>query len=235
MSFRQPLPNGLTLAPDGAGDANNPPADDQELQQGRWWGRWTVATNLPNGTNNPATGPAYGAMRPGDEAFVESGANLHKLGDRGTSGGGDAVWTAQAPAGILERWYPAETSANDGEYRVRPIAGSGAFRFDFAVPLDFAVLVSLEIVGWPAAGAAGVGKDIDLLSNYGALGQNKAAHAEQDVGTVFDTGTVDVIFGIDLSPVFSSLAAGDFAGVQVDHNAIGGSINYLGIRLRYTR
>lgn len=235
MSFLQPLPNGLALAPDAVGDVNNPAASDQELQQGRWWGRWTVAANLPNGSGNAATGPAYAALRPGDEAFVEAGMNLYRLSDRGTDGGADAVWVVEAPPGVIERWYPAETGTNDGEYRVRTIAGSAAFRFNFTIPLDFDALVSVEIVGWPMAGAAGPGKDIDLFSNYAAIGEDKAAHAESDLATVYDTGVIDQFFALDLSPVFSALTAGDFCGVRIDHQAIGGTIDYLGIRLRYTR
>lgn len=94
MSVRQPLPDGLTIVPDGVGDINNPPTDLQELQQGDGWGRWTLATRLPNASGNSATGPAYFAMRPGDTAYVE-GTGTYTLNDRGTDGGADAVW-AQA-------------------------------------------------------------------------------------------------------------------------------------------
>lgn len=235
MSFRQPLPDGLTVPPDGVGDANNPAADDQELQQGRWWGRWTVAANLPNAASNAATGAAFNAMRPGDEAFVEAGPSMFTLSDRGKDEGADAVWFAQEAAGVIERWCPAETSSNDAEFRVRNIAGTGTFRFNFPVPLDFAALTSVELVGWPSAGAGGTGKDIDLASSYGAIGQDRATHTETDTTTTYNTGTQDVIFALDLSPVFSAIAAGDFCGVQVDHNSVGGSIMYIGIRLRYTR
>lgn len=89
----------------------------------------------------------------------------------------------------------------------------------------------------PTAGAAGAGRDIDLFSEYALLGENMATNAESDTTTVYDlTGTADEITAVlDLSVVFSSLAAGHFCGVQVDHNGIGGGIDYIGIRFIYTK
>lgn len=91
MAEISPVPDGLAIAPNGAGDLNNPAATNQELQAHRYWGRWASAAVLPNASGNAATGAAYGAMRPGDEAYVED-IGLYVLNDRGTSGGADASW-----------------------------------------------------------------------------------------------------------------------------------------------
>lgn len=127
------------------------------------------------------------------------------------------------------------TGSNRGDHRVVSIGATGANRFNFAVPDDFGTLTSLELVGIPMAGAAGASKDIDLFSDYGAIGENFAAHSESDTTTLYDfTGDTDLFISIDLSVVFSSLAAGDFCGCQVDHNSIGGGIDYKLIKMVYT-
>lgn len=92
MADRSPLPDGLTVAPNGAGDVNNPAASAQEMQVLRFWSRWTTPLFLPNAASNTATGPAFARMRPGDVAFVESTARNYTLTSRGTDGGGDATW-----------------------------------------------------------------------------------------------------------------------------------------------
>ena len=135
-----------------------------------------------------------------------------------------------------EIFYMAETSSNNGTFRVRSIGGTGAFRFNFFIPADFNTLVSLDLWGIPAAGAAGAGKDIDLTSEYGAVGEASNNHTETDTGTTYDlTGTTQQITAVlDLSIVVTSLAAGDAVGIEVDHNGIGGGIDYLSVRLVYT-
>lgn len=98
MANRTPGSAGLTVAPNGAGDVNNPAADDAEFQAHRFWNRWTTPAFLPNAASNAASSPAYDQMRPGDTAYVESTSSLHRLDDRGTNGGADAVWTDENTA-----------------------------------------------------------------------------------------------------------------------------------------
>ena len=142
------------------------------------------------------------------------------------------------PAGSRRLFIPiGDYSANNGDYRVRSVGGSGSHRFDFTVPDDFNTLVSIGLVAFPAAGATGAGKDIDLDSEYGnlPLGETKNNHTESDTTSTFTIPAADVLFELDVSSVFSiGLQAGDTAGVFVDHNGIGGSIFYFAIRLVYT-
>lgn len=132
-------------------------------------------------------------------------------------------------------FFSPQRNGSTGEYRRRRIGGAGAFEFTFRVPHDFTSIISLVAIGIPTAGAAGAGKDIDLISNYASVGENLAFHSESDLGTVYDfSGTADEITNVlDLSIVFNSLSANDLCGVNIDHNGIGGAIDYLGIRLRY--
>lgn len=127
------------------------------------------------------------------------------------------------------------TGQNRGDHRVDSLGATGVGRYNFSVPDDFGTLTSLELIGIPMAGAAGGSKDIDLFSDYGTVGENFANHSESDTTTVYDfTGDTDLFISIDLSVVFSSLVAGDFCGVQVDHNSIGGAIDYKLIKMVYT-
>ena len=139
---------------------------------------------------------------------------------------------------VMERWFAGtDYNAIIGDYRAENILTNGVKRFTFAVPADFGTLVSLDLIGIPSAGADGAGRDIDLSSDYALVGEASNTNSESDTTTTYDlTGTTGQITAVaDLSVVFSSLAAGHVCGVAVTHNAIGGTIAYLGIRLRYTQ
>ena len=143
--------------------------------------------------------------------------------------------TPAAGSATKQFFYSAETSGNSGNYRVRSQGGSGAFRYNFFVPHDFSTLTSIQAIGIVSAGAAQTARDIDLFSDYGALGEASNNHTESDTASTFDlSGGSGQLRGISLSTVFTSLAANDFCGIQIDHNSIGGSIEYIGILLRYT-
>jgi hypothetical protein len=125
----------------------------------------------------------------------------------------------------------AEYNANFGNFRVRSIAGTGAFRFTFNVPLDFVSLVSIEAIGIPAF--TGDAKNIDLASDYGAIGETYNTHSESDTISTYSGFVTNKVYALNLASVFTALAAGDYCGVLIDHVTIGGSINYLGILLKY--
>ena len=134
-----------------------------------------------------------------------------------------------------EYFFLADYDANFLTYRVKSLGGSGTQRFTFAVPDDFVSLNYVKLIGSISAGAAGSGKNIDLSSNYGKDGENDNQHAETNTTITYDfTGLSGKKAGIDVSSVFSSLSAGDVCGLQIDHNAIGGTINYYSIELDYT-
>lgn len=146
-----------------------------------------------------------------------------------------SAWLPGSAVGPREIFLPGtDYNSNLGERRVRSVGGTGAHRFSFYVPFDFASLLELYLVGICSAGAAGPGKNIDLYSEYAALGQLRTTHAQASTLPTYDfTGQADRVVQINLAPVFSFLAAGDYCGLQVDHLGIGGGIDYLGIRMRY--
>jgi len=125
-------------------------------------------------------------------------------------------------------------NANLGNFRTREVGGTGAHNFTFCVPSDFASLVSCEVVGIISTGAAGAAKDIDLSSDYGAVGEAYNIHSETDTTTTYDfTGKANQLASYSIAPVLSALSAGDYVGFDIDHNGIGGAIDYIGIKLVY--
>ncbi len=122
-------------------------------------------------------------------------------------------------------------NAEHGDFRVRNIAGTSAFNFSFCVPADFGALVGAAAVAIPDGTNASA--DIDLSSDYGAPGEAFDNHSESDTTSTYSL-VEDELVEIDLSSVLSSLSANDYVGVMIDNNAVGFSVDYIGIVLRYT-
>ncbi len=181
---------------------------------------------LNGGTLFPTTAPAPAVSAAGTARIFFNGTLL-QLSQNG------AAYTSLNGSPTKDAWFPAETSSNFfTTYRARSLSGTGQFNFDFRVPRDFTSIISLVAVCAPNAnfGAAGA---IDLESNYGADGESVGAHNETQSLTGL-SGTQDVWTEIDISGVFTALAAGDYCGVNLDViSGIGTGVNYIGIRLRY--
>ncbi len=121
--------------------------------------------------------------------------------------------------------------ANESNYRVRAIGGAGAFRFTFRVPHDFNAITDLVMVCIPEGTVGPV--SIDLFSDYAAVGEDAQNHSESDLA--FTTSFVaNQMTEYSITSVFSALAAGDYCGILIDHQGIGTTVDYLGVRLRYT-
>lgn len=211
----------------------------------------TTAIKVGNGTGNPSvtflgTGlvdaangtldvPSGTSFKIGGVALTAAGFTAANVDDLLDGSDADALHTHATLLNTREIFFPADVATDLGDYRVRNVGGNGTHRFNFKAPHDFTTITALVLVGAPSAGAAGASKDIDLSSDYGGIGELTNVHSESDTATVYDlTGTSGEWTEIDISGVFSSLAAGDFCGLQVNHMGIGGAIDYIGIRLRYT-
>lgn len=133
---------------------------------------------------------------------------------------------------VSERFFRMETASNYGTYRTRALGTGGVFNFDLFVPNDFASLVSIEAIGIPNANFTN--KNIQFSSSYGAVGESYIVHAETNNVLLF-SGVQNVFLAVDLSTVFTAIAAGDLCGVTITHVALGTTIDYLGIRLRYNK
>lgn len=137
-------------------------------------------------------------------------------------------------ASAKEIWFTStdyNANHNGGSFRAREITAAGAFNFVFYIPDDFVALSLLTIDSIPDGTNAAA--DIDLISEYGAVGELYNTHTESDLGTLYSY-VDNVLFSIDLSVVFSSILAGDRCGVNVDHNNIVTPQDYIGIHMVYT-
>lgn len=126
-------------------------------------------------------------------------------------------------------FFAVDENANEENYRVRQLGATGNFNFSFPVPDDFGTLIALDLVCTPLADLVAV--SIDLASDYGEVGELITNTQEASAEIVSATGLEWSL--LDLSPVFSALAAGDYCGVNVDHNGIGTSVDYLFVRQEY--
>ena len=130
-------------------------------------------------------------------------------------------------------FFPSDYGDYVGDYRTKPITTSGEYRFNFRTPSNYVSLVSLKLVGIVSSGAAGDGKNIDIQSDYAAIGEPPTTHSESDSTSTYNGLTANQWYGLDISGLFDSLAAGDNGGIYVKHNAIGGDIDYIGVILKY--
>ena len=125
--------------------------------------------------------------------------------------------------------------SNNGDFNVVAGTTNGTTRLNFYVPTNFSALVSLQAVGICSAGAAQTARNIDLTSDYGAIGELSTANSQSNTTITYDlSAAAGRITGLDISSVFTSIAAEDFCGILITHNTIGGNFDYIGILLKYT-
>lgn len=118
-----------------------------------------------------------------------------------------------------------------GDYNTTQLwAGGGDEQFTFSIPSDFSSLVSLHAILIP--GATDGTWDIDLDSDYGAIGEQYDNHSQADNATTYAL-TLGQLYALDLSPVFTNIAAGDFCGVTITNNDGSDDLYVIGIRLIY--
>lgn len=143
--------------------------------------------------------------------------------------------TAAAPTRELF-WAATDYNANaDGlDFRARNVAGTGSHRFTFFVPFDAVTIIDVALIAISGLVVAAPAADIDLFSDYGTDGEQADNHSESDTTSTYVIPIQSELFEIDISGVFSALAANDRCGIFVDHNSIGGDIDYIGLRLRYS-
>ncbi len=116
-----------------------------------------------------------------------------------------------------------------GEHITQTAVDSVKENFTFAVPLDYTSTVSLDLIVIPDATTS---TTYDLISTYGGVGEDFDNHSESNA-TIAISYTVGIFEAIDITSVFTSLAAGDFCGVGVTVDGGANNWNVHGIRLRY--
>src|SRR4030042_5284180 len=133
-------------------------------------------------------------------------------------------------------FIPAQTDSALGNRRVQAVAGTGAYNFNFMFPLDFVEFGpsgGIFVVGFPQTGVPGTDRDIDLNIEYdNGPNTSRTYYTTGDASTLYDlTGTLNVQWLLPFHTLISDPGAGKTGGINVDHNAIGGTISYIGVLL----
>lgn len=143
--------HGLTIPlPNAAAEGNNPAARNGDLTNRTFWGRWALAADLPNATNNAASRSAYTNLASGDTAWAQSPTGLYVCIDRGTEGGSDAVWRRLPDADVLgtERHIYVDSATGDDSNDGSSGSPKETFNAAFAeVPTVLGADVFIHLVG----------------------------------------------------------------------------------------
>ena len=126
--------------------------------------------------------------------------------------------------------FGGNATSQVGDYDVVNVLSNGDVSISGHFPEDFASIVQMEIIGIP--GGTFTDESIELLSDYGAVGELFNTHEGTNLATLF-SGTANTILQLDVASLFPAAAAGDFCGIHIDHKSIGTNIGYLGMHLQY--
>jgi len=142
-------------------------------------------------------------------------------------------------AATKEFFVPAggATTALKGDFAVaRAQYGGGEAAVSFKIPHDFSTIIVAQLIIIPH-GASAVAWDIDIDSDYGAVGEAHTANSEADTTTTYNL-TEDEIEAIDIAGILSAIAAHDFVGVKLTNSRAGDAeyayIEVVGVRIRYS-
>lgn len=147
-------------------------------------------------------------------------------------GGLIAAHDSSVPVSGFEIFFPADLPNASGSYKVADVGTNGSLEFSFHIPSHVRTIKEIALVGISSTAAEGASKDIDLASEYGSIGEAKDIHSETSTAATYTLPADKVLFELDALPVFSNLAAGDSGGLKVTHNTIGGTVSYLGVRVK---
>jgi hypothetical protein len=108
-------------------------------------------------------------------------------------------------------------------------ADNGRARVAFRVPADFSSIDELVVVVNPdVTNSASFWK---VSGKYGAVGEAPGEHSGSSANTY--NVTEDVLYEVDISGVFSAIAAGDQCGVQIYQDGAGSDVTFFGVRFKY--
>jgi hypothetical protein len=191
--------------------------------------------------NNPSPSLAlfrYAARISG--IVVQQGATNISTPQDEKPNAGQSDPTSAANTRVRTVFIPAQTSASlsastFGRQVVVSVAANGGTNMTFVIPGEATSIVAANLLGMPTSGAAGAGKDIDFYTDYGGIGESPTTHQESDLVSTYDfTGLTGIISTIaDLAGILTNAIGGDVVGLEIDHNSIGGAIQYLGLQLIY--
>lgn len=148
-------------------------------------------------------------------------------------------WKSQSdtiqPGAIREQFYSGFSQQDFLLFKAQEVVDNSSGYFSFQVPFDIDSFSEMVLVGiYDVAATANPSGTIDLDSNCGGDGELATAHTGNVDGLFPNwTGIPKEIIEVDVSSAFSFIQSGDYCGVKVSFNGIGGDFFLLGLRLKY--
>jgi len=160
---------------------------------------------------------------------------------------GAAIALSKLASAVGSKWVQphavagasATLATNDGAWGVAVLGSTTEENhayMTFAVPSDFASLTSLDIAVWSNNSA---NLRWSASSRHGALTQSQTAHSDSVAEATIPL-TANTITALDCSTAVSSLAAGDFVGLQMTRHGDDAldtisALRIIGVLLEYVR
>lgn len=175
------------------------------------------------------------------EPTLTKGNIVGTLNQINVLGGSNAIIgsgvTLSLPSGFFNKEHHNQPNydSNYGIWKVERVAGSGIARLPIDVPSDARVINNVIIEFFVSSGADGSGKNIDLTSEYCEVGQLFNQYTQSDTTSTYDlTGFTDKLYSLDVTSLFTNLAAGMQGTLFFDTNSIGGNLYIVGTIVKYT-
>ena len=132
-------------------------------------------------------------------------------------------------------WVPVTYGTTMGNYGYYPVARlAGLFdsaHISFCTPHDFHSITEAHIAVIPRATQAAA--DWDIHASYAAVGEAYNNHVGHDAASTYNV-TNNQIFEVDISTILTSLAAGDYVGVDIELGDAAHDVDVLGVMFKYT-
>ncbi|MCH8224874.1 MAG: hypothetical protein IIC97_03290 [Chloroflexi bacterium] len=190
----------------------------------------TGATAGPGVTDDTNAGYAVGSVwidTTNDKAYVCLDASA-----------GAAVWSEVTLAGgaPIKEFFVSYASADVFNAGVSYPAGhmdadGEDIWIMFMVPADFSSIIDAVIILRPGTTTAAA--DWDVTTHYAAAGENySGTHTQSDTTSTYNI-TTNIFFELDISGLLTSLAVGDYVGVNIQRRT-SGDAHVMGVRFKYS-
>jgi hypothetical protein len=141
------------------------------------------------------------------------------------------AWTLVA--GAARVFFNTQQNSQVGYHAgVIATAGGGNAYVEFMAPDDFQTIISADLILLPTGSNST--SDLDIYSQYAAVGQVYNTHAQSDVASTYAL-VANTIYALSLTNILTSLAAGDFVGIRLLNNTAGTNVLVIGVELNYIR
>lgn len=147
-------------------------------------------------------------------------------------------WAAAGGNGATKEFFVPCTFGSSGVstdlfYARAMLSSAGQYAsISLHIPADFNSITEAVILAWWNGDKANT--NLDIYSNYAAVGEVKDMHSQSDTVSTYSF-TAYVMREISISGILSSLAAGDYVGISLKLTTDpGGQLYILGVRFKYS-